>query len=134
MALTMELEQRVEERTADLRIAHEELNKTNSELLQLTLELEDRVTKRTDELKLVNEALHESEEMYRAVFENTGTAMVLIEENTIITYANAEFEKLSKCSRQEIEGKKSWMDFVVEEDLDQMRAQHLLRRRIRRQL
>jgi PAS domain S-box-containing protein len=79
-------------------------------------------------IKRSHKALRKSEELYRAVFENTGTATVLIEENTIISHANAEFEKLSKCSKQEIEGKKSWTDFVVKEDLDRMRAQHLLRR------
>ena len=57
MALTMELEQRVEERTTELRAAHAELKKTNSELLQLTLELEDRVDKRTAELSEANEDL-----------------------------------------------------------------------------
>jgi len=80
------------------------------------------------ERRRVEEALQVSEELYRAVFENTGTASVLIEENTVISLANAEFEKLSECSRQEIEGKKSWAEFVVKEDLDKMRSQHLLRR------
>ncbi len=73
-------------------------------------------------------ALGESEELYRTVFENTGTASVLIEENTTISLSNAEFEKLSQYSKQEIEGKKSWTEFVVKEDLDRMQAQHLLRR------
>ena len=73
-------------------------------------------------------ALEESEELYRTVFENTGTASVLIEENTTISLSNAEFEKLSQYSKQEIEGKKSWTEFVVKEDLDRMRTQHLLRR------
>jgi PAS domain S-box-containing protein len=79
-------------------------------------------------IKRSHEDLRKNEELYRTVFENTGTATVLIGENTIIRHANAEFEKLSKCSRQEIEGKKSWTEFVVKEDLDRMRAQHLLRR------
>jgi signal transduction histidine kinase len=50
MALTMELEQRVDERTA-------ELQKTNAELMQLTLELEDRVAMRTANLIATNELL-----------------------------------------------------------------------------
>ena len=60
LALTLELETRVDERTAELHMAQEELLKTNSELLQLTLELEDRVTERTEELG-------ESEERFRTV-------------------------------------------------------------------
>lgn len=57
VALTLELEQRVDERTAELRQAHEELRRTNSELLQLTLELEERVAQRTEEVRRLNEEL-----------------------------------------------------------------------------
>jgi light-regulated signal transduction histidine kinase (bacteriophytochrome) len=39
VALTLELEQRVDERTRELRGAHAELQQTNAELLQLTAEL-----------------------------------------------------------------------------------------------
>jgi PAS domain S-box-containing protein len=80
------------------------------------------------ERKQVEDGLQKSEDLYRAIFKNTGTATVLIEENMVISIANAEFEKLSKYSKQEIEGKKSWAEFVVKEDLDRMREQHLLRR------
>ncbi len=55
VALTLELEQRVDERTAELRTTQEELQKTNSELMQMTLELEDRVNLRTSELREKNE-------------------------------------------------------------------------------
>ncbi len=78
--------------------------------------------------KQFEDTLQKSEELYRTVFENTGTAAVLIEKNTIISLANTEFEKLSRYSKQEIEGKKSWTEFVVKEDLDRMRDQHSLRR------
>jgi PAS domain S-box-containing protein len=78
--------------------------------------------------KQFEDALKKSEELYRTVFENTGTAAVLIEENSTISLANTEFEKLSKYTKQEVEGKKSWTDFVVKEDLDRMQAQHNLRR------
>jgi PAS domain S-box-containing protein len=72
--------------------------------------------------------LKESEEKYRTVFENTGTAMVVIEENSIISLANKEFEQLTAFSKYDIEGKKSWTEFVVKEDLERMLAQHRLRR------
>jgi len=62
VALTLELEQRVDERTAQLREAHGELQRTNSELLQLTLELEARVVERT-------KALQRSEANYRSLIE-----------------------------------------------------------------
>ncbi|MBW2344383.1 MAG: PAS domain S-box protein, partial [Deltaproteobacteria bacterium] len=40
-------------------------------------------------------ALRDSEQRYRSVFENTGTATVIIEEDKIISMMNTEFEKLS---------------------------------------
>ena len=80
------------------------------------------------ERKRAEKALHESEQRYRAVFENTGTATVIIEANTIISLCNSEFERLSGYTRNEIEGKKSWTEFVIREDLDCMIAQHRIRR------
>ena len=60
VALTIELEQRVDERTTELRAAHTELKRTNSDLMQLTLELEDHVATRTAELEAANETLQQS--------------------------------------------------------------------------
>jgi PAS domain S-box-containing protein len=78
--------------------------------------------------KRAEEALRQSEEKYRSLFESTGTAMVLIEENTVISIANDEFIRTSGYPRGEIEGKMSWTALVVKEDLDRMLAQHRLRR------
>jgi len=83
------------------------------------------------ERKRAEKKLNDSEDRYRTVFENTGTATVIIEEKTIISLANAKFEHLSGYSKQEIEGKKRWTEFVVKEDLDGMLAQHELRRQNR---
>ncbi|MEA3358330.1 MAG: PAS domain S-box protein, partial [Thermodesulfobacteriota bacterium] len=80
-------------------------------------------------IKEVEEELQESERRYRSVFENTGTATVIIEEDTTISMANAEFEKLSGYSREEIEGKMSWTEFVVREDLKAMKEHHVTRRK-----
>ncbi len=80
------------------------------------------------ERKHAEEALIESENKYRTIFENTGTAMVIIEDSTIISLANSEYEKLTGYSRDEIEGKLRWIDHVLEEDLERMLEQHKLRR------
>jgi PAS domain S-box-containing protein len=85
------------------------------------------VTRDITERKKAEEALRDSEKRHRTIFENTGTATVQIEENTIISLANAEFEHLSGFSRREIEGKKSWTEFVVKEDLELMLDQHQMR-------
>jgi PAS domain S-box-containing protein len=66
-------------------------------------------------------ALRESEKRYRTVFETTGSATVIIEDDETISLANSTFEDLSGYSKEEIEGKKNWTEFVIEEDLDQMR-------------
>ncbi|MCF8222262.1 MAG: PAS domain S-box protein [Bacteroidales bacterium] len=68
-------------------------------------------------------------EYYRAVFENTGAASVIIEEDTSISLANKRFETLSGYTKADIEGKKRWTDFVVREDLERMKKQHELRRK-----
>jgi PAS domain S-box-containing protein len=66
---------------------------------------------------------------YRTIFETTGTATVIIEEDTTISLANTTFEQLSGYSKKEIEGKKSWVDFVGERDtLEKMKKYHALRR------
>ncbi|HTY51840.1 MAG TPA: PAS domain S-box protein [Methanomicrobiales archaeon] len=83
------------------------------------------------ERKQAEAAIRESEEKYRTMFENTGTATVVLEEDTLISLANSEFARLSGYTREEIEGKKSWTGFVVKEDLRRMQAQHRLRRKNR---
>ncbi|MDD4987181.1 MAG: PAS domain S-box protein, partial [Dehalococcoidales bacterium] len=72
--------------------------------------------------------LRDGREKYRAVFENTGTATVILEEDMIISLANEEFGKLSGYPREEVEGKKRWTEFVAKEDMDMMIRHHRSRR------
>ena len=60
--------------------------------------------------------LRESEERYRVIFENTGTATVILEEDLTISLANSEFEKLSGYSGEELAGKRNWLEFFPEKD------------------
>jgi len=91
-------------------------------------ELHVAVVRDVTERKRIEKALQESEEQYRSIFANTGTATVLIEADTTISLANPRFEALAQYARQKIEGKMRWTDFVVPEDLERMLAQHRLRR------
>lgn len=75
------------------------------------------------------EDLKRSENYYRGIFENTGAATVIIDEDTTLLLCNRQFEKLSGYSKSELEGKKSWTEFVVKEDLERMKKYHYLRRR-----
>lgn len=107
-----------------LKQEHEELLKTYERLVLYEEELHQSYEK----LKKNQDALQEREVLYRTIFENTGTATVLIEEDTTISLANSEFERLAGLPREEIEGRKSWTAFVAKEDLEWMREQHRLRR------
>ncbi len=68
-----------------------------------------------------------SEENYRTIFENTGTATAIVEEDTTISLVNGPFEELSGYSREEIEWKKSCTEFVIEEDLERVKKLHYSR-------
>jgi PAS domain S-box-containing protein len=80
------------------------------------------------EKKRAVKALRKSESEYRTIFETTGTATVIIEEDTTLSLVNTKFEELSGYSQEEVEGKKSWTEFIVEEDLERMNEYHRLRR------
>ncbi|MBW2558341.1 MAG: PAS domain S-box protein [Deltaproteobacteria bacterium] len=104
------LRQRVKGRTIELLTKNE----------QLTNEIGER--------RQAEEMLRKSENRYRTVFETTGTATVIIEDDMIISLVNREFEKLSGYSKEELENKKSWTEFVPEDDLKRIKEYHHLRR------
>ncbi len=66
--------------------------------------------------KRMEESLQKSEEYYRAIFENSGTAMAILEEDGLVSKVNSESEALFGLSPQEIEGKMRWDEFIAEED------------------
>jgi len=80
------------------------------------------------EHKQAEKDLAESEEKYRTVFENTGTATAIIEEDMTLSTVNARFEKLIGYSKEEIENKLKWTDYVLKEDLERMKKYHIARR------
>ncbi len=80
------------------------------------------------EKKKREKALQESEILYRTIFETTGTAMMIFGEDMRIYLINREFEKLSGYSREEVENKKLWTEFVVEDDINKMKDFHRKRR------
>ncbi|UCE28268.1 MAG: PAS domain S-box protein [Candidatus Coatesbacteria bacterium] len=75
------------------------------------------------------EEIRTSEETYRTTFESAGTAIVLLEEDTTISFANKGFEVLSSYPREEVENKKSWTEFVAPYELERMKGYHEDRRR-----
>lgn len=107
--------------------AHDYITKENLSRLIPVIDRELREAKIREERKAVREALKISEKLYRTIFENTGTATIIFEDDMTISLANTEFERLSGYSREEIEGKKKWTEFVFEEDLEKMEQYHILR-------
>jgi PAS domain S-box-containing protein len=65
------------------------------------------------EIKQREEALEESEKRYRAIFENTGTATMIMEQDGTISLVNTGFAELTGYGREEVEGVKRWTDFVA---------------------
>ncbi|EKD33718.1 MAG: hypothetical protein ACD_75C02619G0004 [uncultured bacterium] len=103
---------------------HLALRRLQAQLEQQNAQLQLEIAER----RQTEAALRQSENTYRTIVENTGTALIIIEEDTVISLANSRFEKLSGYSREEIEGKMSWTTFVVPEDLEKLKKNHILRR------
>ncbi|MRR14937.1 MAG: PAS domain S-box protein [Deltaproteobacteria bacterium] len=74
------------------------------------------------------EQLRASEDLYRTIFETTGTAMLISEDDTTVSVVNTEFEKLSGAGKDFWEGKRSWREFVDKKDLKRMLRYHRDRR------
>ncbi|MCE1188583.1 MAG: PAS domain S-box protein, partial [Ignavibacteria bacterium] len=79
--------------------------------------------------KYAAEALQRSEEYYRTIFEHTGTPLVFIAENDIISLVNREFELLSGFTKSDIEEKMDWKSFfVLNSEFERMVNYHHLRK------
>lgn len=80
------------------------------------------------ERKRTESALTQSEAEYKSIFQTTGTATLIIGKDYTILLANDGFVNLSGFPREQLEGKKLWTEFIVEEDIERMKAQHELQR------
>jgi PAS domain S-box-containing protein len=78
--------------------------------------------------KLAEEELKKSENMYRTIFETTPAATMMVEEDTTISMVNREFTAQTGYNANEVEGKKSWTEFILKEDLERVMGYHSLRR------
>jgi PAS domain S-box-containing protein len=81
------------------------------------------------EKKRLEEELQRSEVLYRTFFEVTNAPTVILDEDGTFYRVNREGEKISGFTKEELEGKKSWTEFIArEEDLEKMKEIHRLRR------
>jgi diguanylate cyclase (GGDEF)-like protein/PAS domain S-box-containing protein len=83
------------------------VNRSQEALREANETLEEKVRERTAELR-------ESEMKYRTIFENTGAATIIVENDMIISLANSEFANISGFEKNEIEHVKSWLHFIDE--------------------
>ncbi len=107
--------------------AHDYITKENLSRLVPVIDRELREAEIRRERKIAIEALKISEKLYRTIFENTGAATIIFEDDMTISLANTEFERLSGYSKEEIEGKRKWTEFVFEEDLEKIKQYYLLK-------
>jgi PAS domain S-box-containing protein len=96
-------------------IAHDGSGKTWARFVDVS------ASRRADEARKEREAhleaLQEAGDAYRPVFENMGIPAFVAGQDSIFSFVNEEFWKLAACSKQELEGRTSWHEFVVREDL-----------------
>ena len=68
--------------------------------------------------------LEDSEEKYRSIFENTGTAMIITDENMNITLANRTFQNILNQRGDQIEGRLNWIEMLVPDDREKIKNYH----------
>ncbi len=73
-------------------------------------------------------ALKDAMVRYETIFENTGTATILIEADFTISAMNDGFARLMGMEPKEIEGRIKWPEFIHADDLERMRHYHVSRR------
>ncbi|MBF0121143.1 MAG: diguanylate cyclase [Desulfobacterales bacterium] len=76
-----------------------------------------------DEAEMNSRALAESESRYRTVFDNTGTATIIIDKSFNILMFNFNFEKLTKYSKNELKNRRV-LDFISAEDVEKFKKIH----------
>jgi PAS domain S-box-containing protein len=87
-----------------------------AELLSMNRQMQGEIKER----QRLKDQLQEVEEMYRALFDNSGAATVVIEERMTISIVNREFEKLSGYAKEEVEGKRSLSEFIMPGDFEKI--------------
>ncbi|GAB6095765.1 hypothetical protein JCM14469_20180 [Desulfatiferula olefinivorans] len=119
------------------------LEDKNYDLMRFQATLEEQVAERTESLRIINRklvdeireksrtqaALKESEEHYRSVFENSGTAIFIIESDMRVSMANTKCYDLTGIPGREIAKGMLWTRFVADpEMLEKMKKYHRARR------
>ncbi|MEJ5357705.1 MAG: EAL domain-containing protein [Desulfobacterales bacterium] len=81
------------------------VNTSNRKLQEANQTLEQKIRERTDALRC-------SEMKYRTIFENTGAATIIVEEDMRISLANSRFLAMSGYRPRELLQRKTWLEFI----------------------
>ena len=114
-----------------LKLSEEMIVQNNKELNALNIELStinNMIKAVNKELITINNRLEESEEHYRTLFENTGSGIIVIEEDSTISLANQFFADICGYSREDIENKKKLAEMIFKEDYNSILKEQLLMR------
>jgi PAS domain S-box-containing protein len=87
-------------------------------------ELASSINNTFQALQKSEKQLEDSEEKYRSIFENTGTAMIITDENMTITLANRTFKNILNQKGNQIEGKLNWIEMLVPDDREKIEIYH----------
>ena len=79
------------------------------------------------ERRQAERALKSSEKHYRTIFETTGAATMILEEDATISLVNKEFERITGEKKEAIVGKK-WTELICHPDRERMSRYHEVRR------
>ncbi|MGE5418291.1 MAG: PAS domain S-box protein [Acidobacteriota bacterium] len=95
---------------------------TGQEYLYAFVEDMTDIRRKEDELRL-------TADLYQTIFESTGTAMMILEEDTTIYMGNMEMERMTGYTRENVVGMIKWTQFVAPESIPKMLQYHELRRK-----
>ncbi|HOJ13423.1 MAG TPA: PAS domain S-box protein [Deltaproteobacteria bacterium] len=104
----------------------DDVRRLEAELASLRSEVR-RLEEQARRYLRIEAELIQSENFYRTLFENSGTATILIEEDTTVSMLNSDFANFTGYSRDEVLGK-SWTHYVAEDDIPRLLEYHRLRR------
>jgi len=88
---------------------------------------EEELRQQLDEITTKKEDLEQSKAQYKAIFECTRAATVIVNPDTTIALANSAFGALSGLPKDQVIGRR-WTEFVSELDRERMIAWHHTRR------
>ncbi|MEN6620953.1 MAG: PAS domain S-box protein, partial [Smithella sp.] len=75
--------------------------------------------------KKIDEILQESKNMYKAIYENAGTAIGIADQNRCIIMGNKKMEELTGFKQEELIGeKKKWDYFIPPSDIELIKKYH----------